>query len=137
MKKLVVLFLLLTLAACSGLNSRIKKDQALYDSWPVQTQERLKQGDVRIGDTQEMVRIALGDPDETTVRITEKNKYLVWAYKKSTPAIRLSLGLGSAIGRSVGIGGSVGHTVGGKTRYQTIINFELNKVVRIESFNKE
>ena len=128
-------FVLFTLVACSGVDSRIKKNQEQFNSWPIETQERLQKGDVRIGDTQEMVRIALGEPDETTVHIAKDNKYLVWAYKKSTPAIRLSLGLGSAIGRNVGIGGSVGHTVGGKTHYQTIINFELGKVIRIESAN--
>ena len=58
----------LLLAGCSTFESRSKEKAAVFNSLDTSTQERLKKGEIALGDTAEMVYLALGNPDERTIR---------------------------------------------------------------------
>lgn len=74
------LLALLLLAGCNTPTSRIKKNQALYDSFPPEVQAAVKEGRVEIGFTRPMVDIALGKPDRLYTRRTATGVVDVLAY---------------------------------------------------------
>jgi hypothetical protein len=71
---------LLVLAACSTPASRIKRNQALFDSLPALEQTLIREGKVAIGFTPEMVRLALGDPDRRWLRTDAAGRTESWSY---------------------------------------------------------
>lgn len=75
----VVLFALLLLS-CATPDARIKKHQELYDSLDPQTQERVREGRVALGDHPDVVFIARGKPDREYTRRTADGLREVWAY---------------------------------------------------------
>jgi hypothetical protein len=72
---------LLTLAGCDTFDSRAKEKSATYDSLNSNTQQRLEKGKINVGDTPDMVYIALGNPDEKRERSTTNNEQDIWIYK--------------------------------------------------------
>ena len=54
--------LALLLAGCATPEKRIQQNQDLFDSFPVAAQARIRGGQIDLGFTPDMVRIALGDP---------------------------------------------------------------------------
>ncbi|MFH1217158.1 MAG: hypothetical protein V1706_11720 [Pseudomonadota bacterium] len=89
-----ILFLLLfsltifTLAACMTVQQvrdrRIAASQQTFDSFSPEIQEKVRDGRIEIGFTEEMVRLAWGSPAQTYVRITEKGEATVWTYSRTT-----------------------------------------------------
>lgn len=73
--------LLLALAGCSTIDSRIRGDQAMFDRLPPATQAKLRQGIVEVGYTPDMVYIALGAPDERHEKIAASGTETIWIYK--------------------------------------------------------
>ncbi len=71
----------LLLAGCSTIDSRIREKQDLFNRLDPQTQSKLRQGIVEVGDTPDMVYIALGTPDERHQRITATGDEAVWVYR--------------------------------------------------------
>jgi hypothetical protein len=72
---------LLALAAgCSTVKSRINEKSAVFNSLAPQTQERLRQGVIDVGDSEEMVYIALGAPDERRNKTTAEGRETTWIY---------------------------------------------------------
>lgn len=69
------------LAGCSTINSRIKEKSATFYSLSAQDQARLKQGIVNIGDTPDMVYIALGAPDAKRDTLAKNSETTTWLYK--------------------------------------------------------
>jgi outer membrane protein assembly factor BamE (lipoprotein component of BamABCDE complex) len=67
-------------AGCSTPESRIRKNQAVFDAFPPDVQENVRAGTIRLGYTQPMVAIALGRPDRVYTRTTEATNSQVWAY---------------------------------------------------------
>ena len=63
-----VLPLVVLLAGCATPAKRIEQNQELFDSFPVAVQARIRGGQIDLGFTPDMVRIALGDPHRQTVR---------------------------------------------------------------------
>jgi len=135
MKSLLVsaLSLMLVLAAgCASTDSRIKKNQALFDSFPADVQQQIRTGDIRVGFTPEMVKMSLGDPARTYTRTTAQGAAEVWSYDDDKPAISLGLGIGSSRG-STGVGGGV--VVGGdrfRDDEKLRVVFEEGKVTSVE-----
>jgi hypothetical protein len=85
MKKASLLILLagaaLVLAGCNSFNSRARQMSAVYDQLPASDQERLQRGMIGIGDTPEMVYIALGNPDERRDILNADGNQTTWIYR--------------------------------------------------------
>jgi hypothetical protein len=68
------------IVSCATPDARIKQSQELFDTWPPEVQERLREGKIEIGDTTDMVFIALGKPDREYTRRTAARLMTVWSY---------------------------------------------------------
>lgn len=73
--------LALLLGACNTFNTRARQMSAVYDQLPATEQERLQRGVISIGDSPEMVYIALGNPDERREIMTADGTQTTWVYK--------------------------------------------------------
>ena len=134
----ILLLGLCFLAGCSTTENRISKNQALFDSYSVETQSLIRNGEVAVGFDPEQVRMALGKPDREATVETEEGKQIVWQYLRSKPGLGLSLGVGSVIGggSSMGTGVGVSSGSGNKELEKSIVfDRETGKVSRIESFD--
>ncbi len=69
------------LAGCNTFNSRARQMSGVYDSLPASEQQRLQRGTINVGDTPEMVYIALGNPDERRETLTADGAQNTWIYK--------------------------------------------------------
>ena len=96
-------------AGCSTVDSRVKKHEAAFNTWPADVQEKVRAGQVEVGFTEEMVRVALGDPARTVSRTTAQGQADVWIYADKSPKFSIGLGVGGMRGNT-GVGGGV--TVG-------------------------
>lgn len=72
---------LLLLAGCSTIDSRIKGNAAYFDSLPFESQERIRKGIVEIGDTADMVFIAMGAPSEKRSSRSATRDRETWIYQ--------------------------------------------------------
>jgi len=81
---LLLACLALLVTGCSTVDSRIKEKSSTYGTLDPQTQSRLKEGVVRVGDSTDMVYIALGQPDRTRNKTTAKGEMLTWIYSAYT-----------------------------------------------------
>jgi hypothetical protein len=73
-------FVLCFLAACSTPEARIRRNQALFDSLPAAEQALIREGKVAVGFTPEMVRLAVGDPDQRWIRTDAQGQTEIWSY---------------------------------------------------------
>ena len=71
---------LLGLTACSTFESRAKKRPELYASLDAATKARLEIGAIDLGDTPDMVYLALGAPDEKREQVTSAGSSQTWIY---------------------------------------------------------
>ncbi len=92
----------LALAACSGPQSRVKKHQAEFDSYPPEIQRKILAGQVDVGFTDQQVSLALGRPDRVYTRKTETGEQDVWAYGGEGLGPQLTGGLGMTAGAGPG-----------------------------------
>lgn len=94
-------------AGCaSSLESRIRKSDAPYDSYPAEVRSLIERGDVAVGFTPEQVRLALDVPDRIITRKTEEKDSEVWIYRENGNRFGLGLGVGmgsSSLGAGVGV----------------------------------
>lgn len=68
-------------AGCNTFDSRARQMSGVYDSLPASEQQRLERGSINVGDTPEMVYIALGNPDEKRDVTNADGTQSVWVYK--------------------------------------------------------
>mgnify|MGYP001547090000 FL=1 len=84
MKTITALFAfagaLLLFAGCATPEARIKKNPEIFARLTPTQQQAIKEGRVELGFDQEMVKLALGDPDRVRERIDAKGKSEVWSY---------------------------------------------------------
>lgn len=128
--------LLLGLGACATPDSRIRSNQALFDAYPPAVREKIRAGEVEVGFTPAMVRLALGEPARRYTRTTAQGTDEVWAYRGKRPRVSLGLGFGAGGGSAAyGAGVSVG---GGEDRAGDRIRvvFTGGKVVAVEQAAK-
>jgi hypothetical protein len=121
------------LAGCATVDSRIRKHQAAFDSWPAQVQATIRAEKVDLGFIPEQVRVALGDPDRVFLRKTSEGEAEVWAYYDRGPRFSIGLGVGSG-----GYGGSMGRGVVYDRQYDRIddavrVVFEGGVVTSVEA----
>ncbi len=75
-------------AGCNTLDSRIREKQTAFQSLDASAQERLRAGRVSIGDTEDMVYIALGKPSSKQELTSESGNSIVWIYTSSWQEFR-------------------------------------------------
>lgn len=134
LKWLVFALLALPLACASTPDSRIKKQQALFDSYPAEVQTNIRMGKVDVGYDQDMTRLALGEPDETSNEVAEDGETLMWGYTRSRPGVSIGLG-GGSFGGGRGMGGGVAMGSGPERDYTAIIEFQEGKVTKARYFD--
>ena len=134
----IVALTTVVVACASTPESRIEENQEKFDRYPAETQAILRSGKVDIGYDQDMVRIALGDPDETSTEISDEGEMLIWAYIKSRPRVSIGIGGGGYGGRGGlgGLGGGVGVGSGGTSEYTAIVEFRAGRVTRARYFDR-
>ncbi len=71
----------MVLGGCDTFESRAREKSAVYQSLPPATQDRLQRGRISIGDSQDMVYIALGYPDEVRDVTTAQGAQSIWIYR--------------------------------------------------------
>jgi hypothetical protein len=131
------MILLASLAACSGIDSRIDSNRSAFDTYPPDIQQKIRAGSVDIGFTAEQVRMALGDPDHRYTRQTAEGTLDVWGYRDSGPSFSFGIG-GGSFGGSTGLGGGVGVSTG--TDYvedKTRVVFQGDRVTSVEKQVKQ
>ncbi len=71
----------LFLIACATTpERRIAKNPEVFESFPEAVQSNVRAGIIEIGYDQDMVRIALGEPDRISTRQREGERLEVWTY---------------------------------------------------------
>ncbi|MCU0792021.1 MAG: hypothetical protein MUE42_04045 [Opitutaceae bacterium] len=68
------------LAACATPSARIKRNQEVFDQLAPAEQALIREGKVAIGFTQDMVRLAVGDPDQRWTRTDAAGRSELWTY---------------------------------------------------------
>lgn len=108
--------LLLAAAGCASTpSSRIQSAREVYNSYPMEVQEKIASGQVDVGFTTEQVRMALGKPDRVASRTTPDGTSEVWSYRDKGPRFSVGLGLGvGGGGGSTRVGTGVGVSTGGR-----------------------
>jgi hypothetical protein len=120
------------LAACSTPDSRISGNQAAFDRFPADVQQKLRAGQIEIGYTQEMVRIALGEPARQFTHKSEQGDSDLWVYHDEGPRFSFGVGVGSG-GRHSGVGGGLAMSTGGYDPDEKMrVEFREGKVSAIE-----
>lgn len=72
--------LALGLVACSTPDSRIRRNPEIFSRLAPAQQEMIRHGQVGLGFTPDMVKLALGDPDRVIQRQDEKGTSEIWSY---------------------------------------------------------
>jgi len=75
-----VALVVLTAGCVSTPASRIKKNPELFASFPADVQAQVKKGQVAVGYTKDMARLALGLPRRVDTRTTETGQMEIWSY---------------------------------------------------------
>ncbi len=80
----VMMVALSVVAGCmSTPESRIQKEPGVFAAFPPDIQSKVQRGEVAIGFTKDMVRLALGMPRHVNTRITEADQVEIWVYTGS------------------------------------------------------
>ena len=130
--------LALLLAGCASTpEKRIEANQAAFDALPVAAQARIRGGQIDLGFTPDMVRIALGEPQRQLVRRTAEGSVDVWLYLDSASRYerqRVTIdGLSYAGGGSRSAGGSAWITLLQEKEFvRTRVEFRNGAVALVE-----
>ncbi len=127
----------LFLAGCaSSPTSRADKNSAAVASWPADVQTKVREGKVAVGFTQEQVRVAMGDPDQTLTQTAAQISREIWVYLDHGPKFSFGLGVGSGGGGS-STAGAVGVSTGGRGPRELMrVVFEGGQVSAIEQMKR-
>lgn len=101
------------MAACSTVQSRIKRHQAAFDASPPAVQEQIRQGQIAVGFTFDQVEMALGAPDRTVSESQPGHEREIWSYGGAcTGQPRVGFGIGWSSWHRGGLGTGVGVSTG-------------------------
>ena len=78
---------LFLVGGCATVDSRVVKNQALFESLDAETQATLLSGRTKLGYTTAMTYIALGAPDEIRRKQSEDGDSTTWVYRYSSPGL--------------------------------------------------
>jgi hypothetical protein len=79
------LFALLSFTGCQTVETRIKEKPAVFASLDKTTQDRIMEGIIGIGYSEDMVYLALGSPDQIRESVTADKHTLIWIYNSYIP----------------------------------------------------
>ena len=127
----------LALMACNTTGSRIRSHQELFDGYPPEVQENLRNGIIEIGYTTEMVFMALGEPDQKTAAEGEDEVEEVWTYRQRVPGFGIGLGTGGYAGAGVGVGTGVRVGDPARSRDRAVVEFSEGRVKRFRTLESE
>lgn len=68
------------LTGCQTVEDRIKEKPEVFASVDTATQDKIKQGIIELGYTEDLVYLALGKPDQKRESITAAGKSTTWVY---------------------------------------------------------
>lgn len=68
-------------SGCSTFKTRADEKFEVFDALPVATQKRLERGKINVGDSEDLVYIALGQPDEKRRISRADGAHSVWIYR--------------------------------------------------------
>ncbi len=68
------------LAGCQSVESRIKENPEVFASADLATQEKITQGIIDLGYTEDLVYLALGAPDQKRETVNADGKTVTWIY---------------------------------------------------------
>ena len=74
----------LAMTACSTPQRRVRRHQALFDSYPPEVRQSILNGQVQVGFTAEQVTMALGAPSRVWSRRTPQEDQEIWSYGGGT-----------------------------------------------------
>jgi len=122
------------LAACSSTpDSRIAKNQGTFGAYAPAVQQKIRAGEVDVGFTPEMVRLALGEPTRQFNRQTGSGTTEVWVYHDNGPRFSFGVGIGGAVGRHGGAGVGVSTSTGGSDPGEKMrVEFRDGKVAAVD-----
>jgi hypothetical protein len=122
------------LAACSSTPAdRIAKNQAEFDRYPAAVREKIRAGEVDLGFTSDMVRLALGEPARTFTRQAGAGVTEVWAYHDNGPRFSFGIGVGGSTGRHSSMGVGLSTSSGGYDPEEKMrVEFRDGKVTAVE-----
>ncbi len=72
---------LLFFAGCNSFNARARQMSGVYNQLSPSEQQRLQRGAISVGDSPEMVYIALGNPDERRDTLNADGTRTTWIYR--------------------------------------------------------
>lgn len=124
---------LIALGACSTTGSRIRSQQDLFDSYPSEVQQNIRNGVIETGYSREMVLMALGEPDRKVEMQTEEGLTEVWTYSRSAPGFSVGMGSGSYVGSGVGIGTGVSVGEPARSEDRAVVEFWRGLVTRFQA----
>jgi hypothetical protein len=125
------------LSGCATPDKRIEERQELFDTYPPDAQAKIRAGHVAPGFTEDMVWMALGDPDDTSIESTEQGEAIIWVYTRSSPGVGLSVGGGSYGGGGFGGGGGVGVGSSSDKEYEAVVHFRGGVVTYVRQATDE
>ena len=82
LQSLAAVVLVGLLAGCSTFDARSRERSTTFNQLDAITQERLRQREIRVGDSFDMVYIALGAPDEKRDKVTADGAQTTWIYNR-------------------------------------------------------
>ena len=125
------------LAGCSTIASRIEHNQALFDSYPAEVQEKIRAGEIAVGFTPEMVEMAWGEPYRKDQVTGEDFVAEVWTWTRSIPGVGIGMGTGGYYGGHVGVGTGVLIGDGARREDRAQVEFRNGKVVTFRNLKDE
>jgi len=129
------LLALLLVACASTPQQRIAEQRSAFDAYPPAVQQQIRRGQVAVGFTPDMVRLALGKPDRVVTRTSASGSSELWIYRNHAPLLGFSLGFGS-FGGGFGSGVGVGTSTGGSGAERSRVTFERGRVTHVEQMVK-
>jgi hypothetical protein len=125
------------LAACSSTpEERIAKNQALFDEYPPTVRQKIRAGQVDVGFTPEMVRLAFGEPTRQFNRQTEAGMVELWIYHDTGPRFSFGVGVGSVGSHSSSAVGVSTSTGGYDPEEKMRVEFREGRVAVVEYVKK-
>ena len=116
-------------AGCSTIDSRIRSQQALFDGYSPEVQQKIRAGDIAVGFTPEMVEMAWGEPYRKDQVTGEDYAAEVWTWSRHVPGVGIGMGTGGYYGGGVGVGTGVLVGDQGHREDRAQVEFRNGKVV--------